>query len=73
LEEWTTIKYLKAQALGTRMIPRQLGISRNTVRRALGWDRQLKYERQPRMSSGLDPFENTIRQMVTVDHFIGGY
>lgn len=71
LEEWTTIKYLKAQGLGTRMIARQLGISRNKVRRALGWNRQPKYERTPRTNSRLDPLGDTVRRMLVVDHFIG--
>jgi len=71
LEEWTTIKYLKAQGLGTRMIARQLGISRNKVRRALGWNRQPKYERPPHTNSSLDSLGDTIRRMLAVDHFIG--
>lgn len=71
LEEWTTIKYLKAQGLGTRMIARQLGISRNKVRRALIWDRQPKYERVPQSNAGLDPLRDTISRMLAVEHFIG--
>lgn len=71
LEEWTTIKYLKAQGLGTRKIARQLGISRNKVRRALGWDRQPRYQRPPRSNSRLEPLRETIRRMLITDHFIG--
>lgn len=71
LEEWTTIRYLKAQGLGTRKIARQLGISRNKVRRALCWDRQPRYERPPRPNARLDPLGDVIRRMLTVNHFIG--
>lgn len=71
LEEWTTVRYLKAQGLGTRKIARQLGISRNKVRRAMGWDRQPQYERPPRSNSSLEPLRDTIRKMLLEKHFIG--
>jgi transposase len=35
LGAWTTVRYLKAQGLGTRRIAREAGIGRNTVKRAL--------------------------------------
>ena len=71
LEEWTTIRYLKAQGLGIRGIARQLGVSRNKVRRALGWDRQPQYQRPPRPNSSLDPLKDSMRRMLVVDRFIG--
>jgi transposase len=71
LEEWTTIKYLKAQGLGTRKIARQLGVSRNKVRRALGWDKQPKYERPARENPRLEPLRESILRMLVTDHFIG--
>jgi transposase len=71
LEEWTTIKYLKAQGLGTRTIAQQLRCSRNKVKRGLGWDRQPCYQRPPRSNSQLDPLRETIRRMQVTDHFIG--
>lgn len=71
LEEWTTIRYLKAQGLGTRKIARQLGISRNKVRRAMGWDRQPQYQREPRSNSRLEPLRDAIKKMLLEKHFIG--
>jgi transposase len=71
LEEWTTIRYLKAQGLGTRKIAHQLGISRNKVRRALSWSRRPRYERPPRPNSKLEPFRDVITQMLVKDRFIG--
>ena len=71
LEEWTTVRYLKAQGLGTRKIARQLGISRNKVRRAMGWDRQPQYERPPRSNSSLEPLRDAIKKMLLEKHFIG--
>ena len=35
MEAWTTIRYLKAQGLGTRTIAKEVGIARNTVKKAL--------------------------------------
>jgi len=32
VEAWTTIRYLKAQGLGTRKIAKEVGVARNTVR-----------------------------------------
>lgn len=71
LEEWTTVRYLKAQGLGTRKIASQLGISRNKVRRALGWEQQPRYQRPPRPNPHLDRLKDTMRRMLVVDHFIG--
>jgi hypothetical protein len=71
LEEWTTVRYLKAQGLGTRKIARQLGFSRNKVRRALLWDRQPRYERPPRPNPQLERFRGVVSRMLAVDHFIG--
>jgi len=35
VEAWTTIRYLKAQGLGTHTTAREEGVARNTVRNAL--------------------------------------
>ena len=45
VEAWTTIRYLKAQGLGTRTIAKEVGVARNTVRHALRSEGPPKYKR----------------------------
>jgi len=71
VEAWTTIRYLKAQGMGTRAIAKQLGISRNTVRRALRNEQPPRYTRAPRTNPQLEPFEDAIREMLFKKRFIG--
>lgn len=71
VEAWTTIRYLKAQGLGTRTIAKELGISRNTVRRALKGDSPPRYRRPRRPNPQLEPFAGDIRKMFFEQHFIG--
>ena len=71
VEAWTTIRYLKAQGIGTRSIARELGISRNTVRRAICSDSPPKYQRLPYVNPKLEPLRESIQRMLVNDHFIG--
>ena len=63
MEAWTTIRYLHAQGKGKKTIARELGISRNTVRRALGRGGPPRYERSPRPNQQLAPLGEAIREM----------
>jgi len=71
VEAWTTIRYLKAQGLGTRTIAKEVGIARNTVKHALHSEGPPKYQRPPRPNPKLEPFREEVRRMLTNDHFIG--
>lgn len=70
MEAWTTIRYLHAQGKGKKAIARELGISRNTVRRALARDGPARYERPLRPNEQLAPFGDAIERMRR-DGFIG--
>jgi len=71
VEAWTTIRYLKAQGLGTRTIAKEVGVARNTVKHALCSEGPPKYQRQSRPNPKLEPFREEVRRMLTNDHFIG--
>ena len=71
MEAWTTIRYLKAQGLGSRAIAREIGVARNTVRHALRSEGPPKYQRPPRPNPKLEAFRDVVRRMLTNDHFIG--
>ena len=71
MEAWATVRYLKARGLGTRRIAREVGLARNTVRRAIRSETPPKYCRPPRPNPKLEPFRETIRRMLVLDHFIG--
>jgi len=63
VEAWTTVRFLSAQGKGVRGIARELGVARNTVRKALRSERPPKYTRPPQVNPRLAPFESFIRQM----------
>jgi transposase len=62
MEQWVTIRTLKKQnsELGTRQIADLLGVSRNTVKRALRSEGEPKYVRTPVVNPDLHPFEEYI-------------
>lgn len=64
VEEWSTIRCLKARGVSSRSIARQLGISRNTVKRALERDDPPCYRRKAKPSPKLEPFEDHIQSML---------
>jgi len=70
LEAWTTIRYLHNCGTSIRQIARQLGISRNTVRRALACDAPPQYHRKAQPHE-LDAYAEEIREMVVLKKFIG--
>jgi len=63
MEARTTIRYLHAQGKGKKTIARELGIARNTVRRALARTGPPRYQRPPRPNRQLEPFKERVRQM----------
>lgn len=64
VEEWAEIRRLhKAEGMGVRAIAKALGISKNTVRRAIRSDSPPRYER-PRRVSAVDPFEPEIHRLL---------
>jgi transposase len=71
MEEWTTIRCLAVQGWGSRRIARELGISRNTVRRAIRAHSPPKYERARRVNPQLEPFRDEIMAMLIQKDFIG--
>jgi len=63
VEAWTTIRYLYAQGKGKKAIARELGISRNTVRRVVARGGPPRYRRPPRPNQQLAAFREAIQQM----------
>ena len=64
MEDWAEIRRLhRAEGMPIRSIARQLGIGRNTVRRALAADGPPKYQR-PAKGSIVDAVEPQIRQLL---------
>ena len=64
MEDWAEIRRLhRAEGMPIKAISRRLGISRNTVKRALGSVGPPKYERAPK-GSAVDEFEPRIRALL---------
>ncbi|MEY9987988.1 transposase [Streptomyces sp. V4I8] len=64
VEDWAEIRRLhRAEQMPIRAIARHLGISKNTVKRALAHDRPPKYER-PAKGSVVDAVEVQIRELL---------
>jgi transposase len=65
VEDWAEIRRLRrAEKMSISQIARVLGVSRNTVRGALGSDGPPKYERKP-VGSIVDAFEPRVRELLT--------
>jgi len=72
VEKWTVVRYLHAQGVSQRAIAKKLGISRNTVRRALETDEPPKYVRASEaISEKLRPFVDDIKEMFLEKKLIG--
>jgi predicted DNA-binding protein (UPF0251 family) len=64
VEDWAEIRRLhRAEQMPIRAIARQLGISKNTVKRALATDRPPVYSRPPK-GSAVDAVEPQIRELL---------
>ncbi|MFJ1709762.1 helix-turn-helix domain-containing protein, partial [Kitasatospora sp. NPDC088346] len=64
VEDWAEIRRLhRAEHMPIRAIARHLGISKNTVKRALDGDRPPVYQR-PLKGSAVDAFEPAIRELL---------
>lgn len=64
VEDWAEIRRLhRAEAMPVRAIARQLGIARNTVRRAIADDAPPKYRRASK-GSIVDAVEPQIRELL---------
>jgi transposase len=64
VEDWAEIRRLaRGEQMPIKAIARQLGISKNTVKRALACDEPPRYSRPPR-GSAVDEFEPAIREQL---------
>lgn len=64
LEGWMEIRILHRQGLGIRAIARRLGVSRNTVRKALREGEPPRYRREAVRVSKLDPYKDYLQARV---------
>jgi transposase len=71
VDAWTTIRFLSAQGKSIRAIAREVGVARNTVRKALRSERPPKYTRPPRPNPQLAPYDGVIREMCLERGYIG--
>ena len=64
MEDWVSVKNIRAKnpKLGTRKIGELLGISRNTVKKALSSDEAPKYKRGTQINKQIEPFEGFIKE-----------
>jgi transposase len=64
VEDWAEIRRLhRAEGMAIRAIARQMGVSKNTVKRALVCHEPPRYQRVDR-GSAVDEFEPQIRQLL---------
>ncbi|MEV5085834.1 helix-turn-helix domain-containing protein [Streptomyces sp. NPDC056159] len=64
VEDWAEIRRMhRVEGLSARAVARQLGISRNTVLRALASDRPPQYRRAPK-GSAVDAVEPAVRELL---------
>jgi transposase len=64
LEDWALIRRLAAEGVPKARIAERLGISRNTVARAVASSEPPKYERAPVESTSFAPFEPRVRALL---------
>jgi len=71
VEEWITIRNLKKKnpSLGTRSIAKLVGVSRNTVKKALKTDSAPVYERERVINEDIKSFVEYIRECYLVKQF----
>jgi transposase len=64
LEDWALIRRLAAEGVPKARIAERLGISRNTVARAVASSVPPKYERKPVVATSFTPFEDRVRVLL---------
>ena len=69
--KWAAIRQLKEQGFGKKTIARMLGVSRNTVKRALKQENIPKYERKKLPLKKIDSFRESVKEMLWKKEFIG--
>jgi transposase len=71
VEDWITIRNLKKKnpSLGTRSIAELLGVSRNTVKKALKTETAPVYERESVIYDEIKPFVDFIRESYLIKQF----
>lgn len=64
MEDWVTIRNLKKKnpTLGTRAISKLVGVSRSTVKKALGSEQYPRYSRGKKVNTAIEPFEEYIKE-----------
>ncbi len=70
VDEWVTIRTLRAKGISIRKIARFCKVSRNTVRRVIREEARTIYQRKPKGDHVLKDFEKEIEEMVE-KQFIG--
>jgi transposase len=65
LEDWALIRRLAAEGVAKTRIAERLGISRNTVARAVNSTEPPRYERAPVEATSFTPFEPRVRELLT--------
>jgi len=71
VEKWARIRSLANEGYGKKKIARMLGISKNTVRRALASDEPPQYVRQKSAETKVDLFKEQIKHMYLEQKLIG--
>lgn len=73
MEQWVTIKTVKRQNpdIGTRELAKLIGVSRNTVKRALAQDGSPSYIRPPVINPDLEPFTEYIFERLIGKELVG--
>lgn len=64
MEDWALIRRLAAEGVPNTRIADRLGISRNTVTRAVNSAMPPKYERSPVVATSFTPFEPRVRELL---------
>jgi transposase len=64
LEDWALIRRLAAEGVPKARIAERLGVSRNTVARAVASTAPPKYERTPVAATSFTPFEARVRELL---------
>ena len=64
MEDWALIRRLAAEGVPHMRIAERLGISRNTVTRAVNSTEPPKYERAPAVETSFTPFEPRVRALL---------